>query len=97
RTVTGVQTCALPIYPQGGQMFEAWGWDPATGKNLSRVALPPNAQAQAVQFLDHRLYAVFGYNQQPNAGFKVYDAVTGREARTLEDRKSTRLNSSHRT
>src|SRR5262245_21340830 len=52
----------------------------ATGKTLSKVQMP-NAQFQSIQFLDHRLYAVFNQSNQP---FKVYDAMTGQESRTLE-------------
>jgi hypothetical protein len=76
-------TCAYSYHPQGGQTAEAWAWDLATGKVLSKVTLPNN-QFHAVQFLDHRLYALFPSNNGPNPGTKVYDAMTGREARALE-------------
>jgi WD40 repeat protein len=74
-------TCSYFYPPNGGGQFaEAWAWDLATGKTLSRVQVP-NTQFMAVQFLDHRLFVPFTQNGQPQ---KVYDAVTGREARTLE-------------
>lgn len=74
-------TAAYSYQPQGGQLSEAWAWDLNTGKVLSKVSAPPNTQINAVVFLDHRLYALFSYNAP--GGFKVYDAVTGRETRTL--------------
>jgi WD40 repeat protein len=74
--------------PQGGpQTTEAWAWDVRTGKVLSKVQGPQNSQLQGIQFLDHRLYALFTtLNQAPgqNGGWKVYDAVTGHEVRSLE-------------
>ena len=73
-------TCGYNYPPNGGSIAEAWAWDMATGKTLSKVQMP-NAQFQSIQFLDHRLYAVFNQNNQP---FKVYDAMTGQESRTLE-------------
>src|SRR5262249_21382156 len=74
-------TCSYFYPPNGGGQFgEAWAWDLATGKVLSRVRVP-NTQFMAVQFLDHRLFVPFTQNGQPQ---KVYDAITGREARTLE-------------
>ena len=60
---------------------EAWAWDMATGKSLSKVHVA-NAQISAIQFIDHRLFALFPQAQQ--GGIKIYDAVTGREVRTLE-------------
>ena len=83
-------TAAYSYPPRGGQLSEAWAWDLGTGKVLSKVEVP-NTQVQAIQFLDHRLYALFAhYNGPPGAGggIKVYDAVTGREARTLEGPKA---------
>jgi WD40 repeat protein len=75
-------TCAYFYPPNGGQMSEAWAWDMATGKNLSRVTVP-NTQLNIVQFLDHRLYIAFNqnFNNQPQ---KIHDAVTGQESRVLE-------------
>jgi hypothetical protein len=76
-------TAAYSYQPQGGQVAEAWAWDLATGKVLSKVQMP-NTQIQAVQFLDHRLFVLFSYNVQPGGGLKVYDAFGGREVRALE-------------
>jgi WD40 repeat protein len=75
-------TAAYNYQPQGGQIAEAWAWDTATGKSLSKVHLA-NVQINAIQFIDHRLYVLFSPNYQ-QGGIKVYDAVTGREVRTLE-------------
>jgi WD40 repeat protein len=75
-------TCAYFYPPNGNQVAEAWSWDLVTGKTLSRVQIP-NTQFQAIQFVDHRLFVALhpGYNNQTQ---KIYDAVTGGEARTLE-------------
>jgi WD40 repeat protein len=79
-------TGSFSYNPQGGgQMAEAWAWDLSTGKVLSKVQVP-NTQIQAIQFLDHRLFTLFTY-LSPQNGIKVYDAVTGREVRTLENPK----------
>jgi WD40 repeat protein len=75
-------TCAYFYPPNGNQIAEAWSWELATGKTLSRVQIP-NTQFQATQFLDHRLFVAFtsgGVNQSQ----KIYDAVTGGEVRALE-------------
>jgi WD40 repeat protein len=79
-------TGAYTYFPQGGQVAEAWAWDVGTGKVLSKVQVP-NTQIHAVHFLDHRLYALFVHNNAPGGGIRVYDAVTGREVRTLEGAK----------
>ena len=84
-------TAAYAYQPQGGQVAEAWAWDLDTGKVLSKVQVP-QTQIQAVQFIDHRLYAMFNYNQQPGGGVKVYDALSGREVRTLEGPKNQNQN-----
>jgi WD40 repeat protein len=80
-------TAAYFYQPQGGQLTEAWAWDMRTGKVLSKVQGPQNSQIMGIQFLDHRLYVLFTpVNLAPgqNAGWKIYDAVTGREVRSLE-------------
>lgn len=81
-----VVTAAYNYQPQGGQLAEAWAWDLTTGKVLSKVSAA-NTQISSVVFLDHRLYALFSYNSP--GGIKVYDAVTGREMRTLEGPKGS--------
>jgi WD40 repeat protein len=73
-------TCSYFYPPNGGSVADAWAWDLATGKVLSKVQVP-NVQFQTIQFLDHRLFVAINPNGQPQ---KVYDAVTGQEARTLE-------------
>lgn len=74
-------TCAYAYHPQGGQIAAAWAWDLGTGRVVSKVALP-NSQIQAVEFLDHRLYALFATNRPQ--GVSIYDAMTGGEVRSLE-------------
>jgi WD40 repeat protein len=77
-------TCSYAYPPNGrGPVAEAWAWDLATGKTLSRVQVP-QMQIYAVQFLDHRLFVPFGQHFQQMQSQKVYDAVTGGEVRPLE-------------
>jgi len=76
-------TCSYFYPPNGNQVAEAWSWDLATGKTLSRVQVP-NTQFMSIQFLDHRLFAAFTNNNGQNQNQKIYDAVTGGEARSLE-------------
>lgn len=81
-------TCAYYYPPTGGNATgEAWSWELATGKVLSRVTLP-NVQFQSIQFVDHRLFALFPQysNNQP---LKIFDAITGGEVRTLEGSNSS--------
>jgi WD40 repeat protein len=73
-------TCAYYYPPNGNQVAEAWSWELATGKTLSRIQIP-NGNIHAIQYLDHRLFVAFSYNTQAN---KIYDAVTGGEVRSLE-------------
>ncbi len=73
-------TCSYAYAPQGGQIAEAWAWDIATGKTLSKLQLP-NMQLTNVAFLDHRLYVA---HTGAGQGQKIYDALTGQEARALE-------------
>ena len=75
-------TAAYTYQPQGGMISEAWAWDLATGKSLSKIHIP-NIQINAIQFIDHRLFVMFGPNFQ-QGGIKVFDAITGRDVRTLE-------------
>jgi WD40 repeat protein len=75
-------TCAYFYPPNGGATAEAWAWDLATGKTLSRIQAP-GTQFHAVQFLDHRLFVPFRQGGGPQP-YKVYDAVTGSEVRVLE-------------
>ncbi|MSR53445.1 MAG: hypothetical protein EXS09_09190 [Gemmataceae bacterium] len=77
-------TCAYFYPPNGTQVAEAWSWDLATGKTLSRVQVP-NTQFMSMQFLDHRLFVAFTNNNGQNQNQKIYDAVTGGEARSLEN------------
>ncbi|HEX3150592.1 MAG TPA: hypothetical protein VHR66_21120 [Gemmataceae bacterium] len=81
-------TTAYTYLPQGGMISEAWAWDLATGKVLSKVHIP-NMQLNMVQFIDHRLYVMFSPNYQQ--AIKVYDAMTGREIRTMELAKNENL------
>lgn len=76
-------TCSYYYPPNGHQVSEAWSWDLATGKTLSRLQAPVNTQFHSIQFLDHRLFVAFNNNYN-NQSQKIYDAVTGGEVRTLE-------------
>ncbi|WP_020472926.1 WD40 repeat domain-containing protein [Zavarzinella formosa] len=73
-------TCSYSYSPQGGQVAEAWSWDIATGKVLSKTQLP-NTQFMSASFLDHRLFVAFANNSLQQ---KIYDALTGQEVRPLE-------------
>lgn len=67
-------------YTPTGQVSEAWAWDVATGKVLSKVA-SPNGQTGGIVFLDDRLYVPLNPNGQVQ---KVFDSLTGQEVRVLE-------------
>src|SRR5688572_32664259 len=69
-TVTGVQTCALPIFPNRGL-----GLHDARGHLLLEIA--------------HRVH----HREQRVPGPEIRTQID--ECRKVEDRKSTRLNSSH--
>jgi hypothetical protein len=79
---TTLVTCSYYYPPNGGQVSEAWAWDLATGKTLSRVQIPNTQNIHAIQFLDHRLFVPFTQMHQQQL-LRVYDAVTGSEVRPL--------------
>src|SRR5207248_3925027 len=86
RTVTGVQTCALPIYPGDAKGRSRFGRLPGRGHAPVRGALARET-AERDRRAGRALPLLVGGSQS----FKV-----GRVGVAL-DRKSTRLNSSHRT
>src|SRR5690625_5725186 len=84
--VTGVQTCALPIF---ARHLEQWGLLPGTAAE----SLSPEGQW-------HRRWMVHGTSH--HLGLDVHDCAQARREMYLDaelepgiDRKSTRLNSSH--
>src|SRR3546814_8782301 len=86
--VAGVQTCALPIWPEEGN----WWYD--TGELVRLLALAPT-EARAVARADrtNRLLERLQRHHR-RVDSVLYDG--GRyTAVVYEDRKSTRLNSSH--
>src|SRR5207248_4831788 len=88
RTVTGVQTCALPIF----------GKDPAARRDVTAAlrTLAHDTTDHALAARSVLLGAVVAATASPPDHATVAELLDGFEKR-YPDRKSTRLNSSHRT
>src|SRR3989449_1477543 len=78
--VTGVQTCALPIYPPGAQTQRA-----------RPAASPPPARAPDIRRISARSRHSPPRPLPPSPSHPLPRAVRA----AIRDRKSTRLNSSH--
>src|SRR5206468_7606373 len=86
--VTGVQTCALPIY-NWGTAFTIEGYVPpkVAGLNMAAISL---VEGDSFQALGIRVLRGRVLTESDNAGSPLV-ALVNRKT----DRKSTRLNSSH--
>src|SRR5207248_3868320 len=88
RTVTGVQTCALPILPG----FFAI---PPVDRDEARFAQATKQMLETGDYVDIRFQDEVRYKKP--VGIYWLQAAVVKTAASFGDRKSTRLNSSHRT
>src|SRR5207248_5267557 len=86
RTVTGLQTCALPIYRRVAHAYDRWIRLQIERDQFVRLADPDRFENSGQTFETNRI------DRALIAGYP-----DGSPRRAWQDRKSTRLNSSHRT
>src|SRR3712207_6930817 len=91
--VTGVQTCALPIYPKEGRLGRGdRRGGPAQGRRRGRR--PERARRLSGAFCAGEDIDVWP-RKTSVSGSKGIGSTTNTTRRSARDRKSTRLNSSH--
>src|SRR2546430_4399624 len=90
-TVTGVQTCALPIFEGLCRILV-----PNRSDSQQYLELPRHAHHRAYRRPDQRAHRSEDQRQEQSLWPRVVvRSGPGQSRRTTEDRKSTRLNSSH--
>src|SRR5207248_5596289 len=91
RTVTGVQTCALPIWVHRARISSLWRWHLERRRRWLLPSSDPEPGATNSRHLG---------SARPHARVRLCVLLGDAEFRSGPgklDRKSTRLNSSHRT
>src|SRR5207248_5016939 len=93
RTVTGVQTCALPIFV----CRELWVTLTACVLGTRRIKLGPGVTVPHSRHPSVTASAILTLDELAPGRIVLGMGTGGSSAQTMGDRKSTRLNSSHRT